>query len=64
MAWLIERTEQSGGYVTRPGSLHSYTQNPLQARRYMTEEEARSDMCDEGERLVTFEELLEEAQRR
>jgi hypothetical protein len=50
--YVIERTDQGGGYVAMPGSRGSYTQDICNARTFATEEEARAECCPDNERPV------------
>ena len=52
MPYLIKRTDQGGGYVSRPGSLHSYTQKLEHARVYKTREQALADRCPGGGEII------------
>jgi hypothetical protein len=52
--FIIQRTDQGGGYVARPGSLKSYTHEPLKARRFATREEAERERCPGNERVLSL----------
>lgn len=43
--WVLERTDQSGGYVTPRGSEKSYTPDKAAARRFSTRAEAEQESC-------------------
>lgn len=58
LGYLIERTDQGGGYVTPPGSLRSYTKDVTKARRYRTAEAAERDRCEGNERVVSLAQLV------
>lgn len=49
MFYIIRRLDQGGGYVSLPGSVKSYTKNPLEARQYPTREAAEADLCVDNE---------------
>lgn len=57
MRYIIERLDQGRGFVARPGSLRSYTQNPLEARVFTTHEAAERERC-ENEQVVSLDELI------
>jgi len=59
MAYLIQRTDQGGGYVARPGSQSSYTRNVLAARRFATREEAEAQRCPGNERIVSLDDIID-----
>lgn len=50
--YVIERVDQGGGFVTPPGSMHSYTKNLLKARRFQTFACADGARCVGNERVV------------
>ena len=50
--FVLERTDQGGGYVAPPGSAKSYVQDVLKARVFDTREEAEADRCVENEIIV------------
>ena len=56
--YVLERTDQGGGYVTPRGSSHSYTKDLRCAMVWTTREEAEADRCVENERVVDLAELL------
>ncbi len=56
--YIIERLDQGCGFVALPGSKHSYTQNPLKARKFDTIEKARRELCVENEVVVNLWELV------
>lgn len=49
MAFVIRRTDQGRGYVSKPGSEHSYTQELSQIQKYKTLKEAMVHLCDGNE---------------
>lgn len=55
--WVVRRTDQGGGWVTLPGSRHSYTKNLMDARIWATYESARAACC-ENEVPQNVDELL------
>jgi hypothetical protein len=57
MYYIVERTDQGGGYLTPPGSEHSYTDNVLYAQMFTSKTNAKAQCC-ENERVVTLESLL------
>ena len=56
--WLIERTDQGGGFVSPPGSVKSYQRDPVTARRFDTAEAAEAERCIENERTVRLRDVL------
>lgn len=56
--FLLERTDQGGGFVAPPGSGRSYTKNALDARFFATREEAERERCVENERIVDLDALI------
>jgi len=48
---VLRRTDQGGGYVTRPGTPASYTKNKAEARQYATREAAEVDRCPDNEAI-------------
>lgn len=50
--YIIERTDQGGGYVAQPGSRGSYTRNIEKARKYPTREAAEADRCEGNEVVI------------
>ena len=57
-AWVLQRTSPRPGYVAPPGSVSSYTTNPLRAQRFATREEAEAQACIESERAVRLTDLF------
>lgn len=55
--YLVKRTDQGGGYLTPPGSQHSYSQSLRQARTFLTREAAEAECC-ENERAVALEDEM------
>lgn len=58
LIYLVKRIDQGGGYLTRPGSEHSYSKSLRAARRFPTYEAAKAACC-ENERVTTLEKELE-----
>jgi hypothetical protein len=58
MQFVIRRTDHDGGYVTRPGSAHSYTSKLQEARVYATKATARAECC-ENEIVLSLESALQ-----
>jgi hypothetical protein len=50
--YVIQRTDQGGGYVAQSGSAHSYVKDSKDARKFSTKEEAESERCPQNERVV------------
>jgi len=50
--YIIERTDQGGGFVSLPGSKRTYTKDALKARRFQTVKEAEVELCVENERVI------------
>lgn len=63
MAYILKRTDQGGGYVSKPGSAKSYTRRLNQARKYPTLEAANADRCPENEIALDLERVLDDARR-
>lgn len=53
--YVIERTDQGGGYVSRQGSKSSYTPYLQQAKTWPTREAAERELCVENERILRIE---------
>lgn len=58
MGYVIQRTDQGGGYVARPGSRGSYTGKLQEARVYPTRQAAEADRCVENERVLSVDEAI------
>lgn len=58
MMYVIKRTDQSGGFVTEPGSEKAYTQKLQGARVFPTREEAKRHLCLENECVVAVGDLI------
>jgi len=56
--FVLKRTDQGGGYHSRPGSEHSYTRNLEKARIFDTRADAERAAC-ENERALSVAEILE-----
>jgi len=50
--FVLQRTDQGGGYVAPPDSAKSYVQDVLEARVFKTREEADADRCVENEVIM------------
>lgn len=50
--YVIQRTDQGGGYLAFPGSHHAYTHRLQHARPFKNFEEAQAECCPENERVV------------
>ena len=57
MYYLIMRIDQGKGYVTTPGSKHSYTHNIQQAQIYLSKQDAEASCCD-NEVAIPLPDLL------
>jgi len=53
--WVLKRTDQGRGYVARPGSRGSYTDDIRNAKTYGTKESAEADSCPGNEIAVSVE---------
>ena len=62
MSYVIERIDQGGGYVARPGSRGSYTRSLEHAEKYQDEQIAQRNCC-ENERPANLERLLDAYRR-
>jgi len=51
--YVIERTDQGGGYVAQPGSRSSYTTDIRRARKWPTREAAERERCLGNEVVVS-----------
>ena len=59
MAYLLKRTDQGGGYVSKPGMKSSYTRSAANARKFNTREAAESDRCVDNEIIVDLNPILD-----
>jgi hypothetical protein len=57
MMFVIQHDE-TGKYVSRPGSLRSYTNRLEEARVFRTREGAEKERCVENETLVDLHQLF------
>jgi hypothetical protein len=57
MRFVIQHTE-TGKYVSRPGSLRSYTNRLEDARVFRTREDAEKERCVENEETVDLHQLF------
>lgn len=55
MSYVIKRTDQGGGYVSRPGSPSSYVKALQYARRWPTREAAENERCPGNEIVLHLE---------
>ena len=53
MKYVIRRTDQGGGWVTKSGSKRSYTNEVQHARVYDTIELAKAELCVDNEVIET-----------
>jgi hypothetical protein len=56
--YIIKRTSPCHGYVARPGSAWSYTNEPQKAWIFKTKEEAEQQRCPENETVVPLNSLF------
>lgn len=56
--FVIRRTDQGGGYVSKPGSSHSYTKQVTRIRKFSTREEADAERCPENEVVEDFNDVI------
>ena len=56
MPYVILRTDQGGGWLTMPGSEHSYSRDIRQARKFTTRADAEKESNGGNERVQTLEE--------
>jgi hypothetical protein len=56
--YVLKRTDQGGGFVSKPGMKCSYTLNLLKARIFVTKEEAEANACPENEIALSVDSLL------
>lgn len=57
MQYVIKRTDQSGGYVAKPGLKESYIKDIEKVRVFATLEEAQRERCVENEIVVPMDEI-------
>ena len=57
--YVIRRTDQGGGYVSKPGSQLSYTRRLDRAQKYATREQAAANMCEGNETIEDLERVLD-----
>lgn len=58
MPYVLERTDQGGGFVTRPGSRGSYTRDLRFARVFATRAEADANRCPGNECIREVSEVV------
>ncbi len=56
--YVLKRTDQGGGYVSKPGSRSSYTRDLGRAEKFATKDEAVDNACPDNEVPVNLEHLL------
>ena len=61
--YIIRRTDQGGGWMAPPGSLHSYTGDPLKAQRFASYDAAKAYCCPDNEVAENLSEMITEAMR-
>lgn len=57
--YLLRRTNQGGGYVSKSGHKSSYVENLQNARKFKTIEEAEKHRCVENEVIEDLERILD-----
>ena len=57
MYYVLRRTNQGGGWVSKMGSLYSYTHALQRARLFYTKEEAERQRCKGNEVVETLEQI-------
>jgi hypothetical protein len=62
MTYIIKRND-TGVYVSVPGSEHSYTPDLRRAWKLSSEEEAKRNCCIENETIVLLERELDQFRR-
>jgi len=50
--FVIKRTDQGGGYLAQPGSMHSYTRDLDNVRFFPTRKAAERERCKGNEVVV------------
>jgi hypothetical protein len=60
MSYVIRRTDQGGGYVSRPGSKSSYTPLLQRARTWPTRDAAEGHRCPENEVIESVTDAMRE----
>lgn len=58
MSFVLQRTDQGGGFVAQDGSGQTYTHSIRLAKKYSTREAADADRCPDNEVVVDVLELL------
>lgn len=58
MPYVLRRTDQGGGWVTRPGSRASYTRRLQDACTFLTRECAEANRCPGNEVIEDVSDLL------
>lgn len=56
--YVIQRTDQGGGFVAKEGSAASYTHNLQKARIFSTRERAQAQCCPGNEIPIAVANLL------
>lgn len=57
--YVLRRTDQGGGYVSKPGRGCSYTFKVRHMKKYPTEEAAKADACVENEVPVPLASIID-----
>ena len=58
MKYVLQRTDQGGGYVAPPGGKHSYVVSKYDAQRFDTPEQAEDNRCVDNERIIEMADLI------
>ena len=61
--YLLRRTDQGGGYVSKEGHKTSYVSDLSNARKFRTTQEARQHQCINNEVIEDLERLLDVIRR-
>ena len=57
--FVLERTDQGGGFVAKPGHKASYTHKLVNAQKFRTREEAEANGCPGNEIAQDLERVLD-----
>lgn len=57
--YLLKRTDQGGGYVSKPGLKEAYTTNLDKVRIFTSKEDAERNRCIENEIIIPLSDLAE-----
>lgn len=55
VSYIIRRTDQGGGWLTRQGSPRTWTKNRASARRFPTRWAAEQERCPDNEVVEEYE---------